>query len=485
MTEQTVADIAETVCWVVGEIGQLIDPDYDDFIEREPIKPIRKVSQERMEPWTTCERWRKHEVPPSDTQPKFSVNHDVNNKVYIGTCDILELEVGAVAVFLDELSPFVSRTAKRIHIQSGKSMPYEEFEKMRCGDVMTQRSYNIGSEYAIYTIAPRYASKYPDASANIVNMCVREVLKTAIDTGLDTVAIPLKMGREYTYPDEQFTTAVLRSLRRWLEIPAVSNKIKRVFLFDIDTDAYSLLRKFFPRDKNEEKLSGELNEIGNEYGEIVKEERNIRISAGFTNRADSPEDTEPKKERPQVNITLGNSGDNCRVGSDRQLSAKDYNFDYYYRLSLSLMQSPVYKEMDDSGFAMLLGRDIAERPVIAIDASRMPSTASNTHMVAYILRIMQPVLQNKFVVALLNMDHSIMIASNVCTVATELFQVLGYKRLRNLGVVYVHRSGWTTRGILYVMMAFLPESVGEAVIYIDSDQELGKYLKLPGYRRRH
>ncbi|ORM40457.1 Protein GDAP2 -like protein [Babesia sp. Xinjiang] len=403
MTEQTVADLAETVCWVVGEIGQLIDSDWDEYVPRESIRPIKKVPQDKMEPWTGYEKWRRAEVTRPDVHPKFYINKELNSKLYIGSCDILELEVGAIAVFLDELSPHASRMARRIQIQSGKPMPHDEFNRLRCGDVMLQRSYNIGSEHVAYAIAPRYSTKYPDASANIVNMCVREVLKASIDAGVDTVAFSLMMGREFTYPDEEFATAVLRSVRRWLELPVVADKIRRVFIFGIDAEVYSVMRRFFPRDKVEEHLSGELLEAGNEYGEIVKEERSIRISEGFAGETATADDGDSGNERTQMSAVLANFGDNCRVGSDRNISAKDYDFDYYYRLSLSLMQLPVYREMDDSGFAMLLGRDIAQRPVIAIDASKIPSGLSNTHMVAYVLRIMQPIIQNKFVVLLRNM----------------------------------------------------------------------------------
>lgn len=131
-------------------------------------------------------------------------------------------------------------------------MPYEEFERLRCGEIMLQKCYNIGSEYVIYAIAPRFSSKYPDASANILNMCVREAFKAAIEAGMDTIAFPLKMGKELTYPNADFATTVLRAVRRWLELPAVAHKIAKVFLFGLDEDSYSIMRRYFPRDKIEE-----------------------------------------------------------------------------------------------------------------------------------------------------------------------------------------------------------------------------------------
>ncbi|CDR97697.1 -Ganglioside-induced differentiation-associated protein 2 [Babesia bigemina] len=511
MTEHAVADLADTVCWVLGEIEHMIDPDLPPLTTPEPPRYIDKVPQCHMDAWKDFRKWVIAEVPTCDAQPKFRVNEELNEKIFIGNCDILQLEVGATAVFVDEFMPHASRTARRIQTQYGNDIPYEELGRLRCGDVMLRRSYNIGSEHVVYAVSPRYSAKYPDASANILNMCVRETLKAAIAAGVDSVAFPLAMGREVTYPDREFATAVLRAVRRWLEVPKVATNIARVFFFGVDEEAYRLMQRFFPRDQTEEKLSAEISDAGNEFGEIVKEERNIRISAGL--RGDSVESDGTAAKTMHINAPLANFSGNCRVGSDRQLSAKDYDFDYYCRLSLSLMRTPVYREMDTSKFALLLGRDVAQRPVIAIDAARMPSSISNTHAVAYVLRIMQPILQNKFAMLLLNMDSSLIAAGSVCSVASQLFQVLGDVRLGNLGVVYVHRAGWATRGMLYVMMVLLPDAVRDSVTYVDTaespsqpatviyitecitktsetkrhiaTQELKKYIELPNNNKRH
>lgn len=468
MTEHIAADIADTVFWVVGEIGNLLDADFPDFGPSTRPLELRKVSQSCMEPWTGFQKIRKLEATTSSAPPKFKVNTDLNNKVFIGSCDMLELEVGAIAVFLDEISPATSRIARRIQLQSGKEMPYEEFERLRCGEIMLQKCYNIGSEYVIYAIAPRFSSKYPDASANILNMCVREAFKAAIEAGMDTIAFPLKMGKELTYPNADFATTVLRAVRRWLELPAVAHKIAKVFLFGLDEDSYSIMRRYFPRDKIEERLSGEIIDAGNEYGELVKAERGIRISAGITRDSEETERGN-NNERLNIHATLANFTDNCRFGSDKQISQKDRDFEYYSRLSLSIMSLPVYRQMDDSEFVTRNGRDVAQRPVIAIDASKMPDGLNHAHAMAYILRMMQPVIQTPFVMVLLNMDHAFFTASTICTILTQLFQVLGSKRLRNLGVLYVHRCGWTIRGLLYIMTSFLQDNVHDAIIYLDSD----------------
>lgn len=151
-----------------------------------------------------------------------------------------------------------------------------------------------------------------------------------------------------------------------------------------------------------QRLSGEIIDAGNEYGELVKAERGIRISAGITRDSEETERGN-NNERLNIHATLANFTDNCRFGSDKQISQKDRDFEYYSRLSLSIMSLPVYRQMDDSEFVTRNGRDVAQRPVIAIDASKMPDGLNHAHAMAYILRMMQPVIQTPFVMVLLNM----------------------------------------------------------------------------------
>ncbi|GIX65703.1 ganglioside-induced differentiation-associated protein 2 [Babesia caballi] len=478
MTADVVADLADGVDWLLWTICSHLDDSelpyaYDGRVE--PAERIRKVPQSDAVPWARCVPFGSPETAPLNAQPKFQVDPEVNAKVYIGRCSMLELELGALAVFLDEMTPYKSPLAQRIRQLSEIDDTDQELHRLRCGDALLRRSYNIGSEHVIYVCAPHFSTKFPDASANIIAMCVRNTLKKAISAGASSVGLPLMLCEGVPYPKCEFATAVLRAVRRCLELPAIAQNIAKVFFFGMDDETYSIARRFFPRDAAEERLSGDILEPGNEFGEIVREERNIRISAGFQAEPSSTDDA--GTARTNIGSSLSNFTGNCRVGSDGQLSAKDHDFTYYCRLALSLMRLPVYQEMDESKFALRLCHDVAGRPVISIDAARMPSGLSHTHAMAYTLHIAQHDLSSKFAVALLNMDHSLIAASNVCSVATQFFQVLGDERLRNLAVVYVHRSGWATRGLLYVLMAFLPDALRDSVIHVDSSQELYKYLK--------
>ncbi|KAK1441814.1 hypothetical protein BgAZ_501460 [Babesia gibsoni] len=477
MTEHIATEFADTLFWIVGEIGNILDVDINEVGPSQKVLELKKVPQSSMEPWTTFNSIHKLEATSSNSPPKFKVNNELNNKVFIGVCDILEIEVGVITIFLDEISPASSKIVRRIQIQSGKDMPYDEFDRLRCGEVLMQKCYNIGSEYVIYAISPRFSAKYPDASANIINTCVRETFKAAISANIGTIVFPLKMGKELQYPNVEFAIAVLRGVRRWLERPEVGQNIERVFFFGLDENSYSLMRRFFPRNKLEEKLSGEIAEAGNEFGEIVKVERNIRISAGIS--ADSEDKDEAEKgQRNNFCAPLANFTDNCRFGIDKQISQKDSSFAYFNKLSLSIMSLPVYRQMDDSGFVTRHARDVAHRPVVAIDLQKMPEDLNHTYAIAYILRMMQPVIQASFAMVLLNMDHGIIAASSLCNLVTQVFQVLGYKRLRNLGVLYIHRSGWTVRGLLYVLTSLLTDLVQDSIVYVDTDENLAKYIDL-------
>lgn len=124
---------------------------------------------------------------------------------------------------------------------------------LRCGDVLLQRSYNIGSDYVIYAITPLYSFKFPEASANILNMAVREVLKIAIESNITTIAFPFSPeNNDAVYPVVEFVHVLLRTLRRWLEIPAVASKIYGIYLIGGNDNIYPILRRYFPRNSAEE-----------------------------------------------------------------------------------------------------------------------------------------------------------------------------------------------------------------------------------------
>ncbi|KAK2194834.1 bifunctional CXXC motif containing zinc binding protein [Babesia duncani] len=350
-----------------------------------PIHPLVR--------WITCTR---HCNLARELPPKFQIHDAINSKIFITDCDPLALEVGCFVAFLDELNKHKSKIALRIERYCGRRLAYEEVEALRCGEILCSRSYNIGSDYVIYAIAPRHSEKYPEASANILNMCVREALKTMIDAGVTTIAFPMSSESELSYPKCDFVNTLLRTLRKWLELPAVASKVQKIFLIGKMTEFYPLVRRYFPRNTNDETLSAEIATTGNEFGELVYEERNIRVSHGPL-----LQDVAVPKKAPLANF-----------GKDRQ-GQNDDQYDHYLKLAYSLKRMDIYKELESGNFVYKCGNDDANRPVILFDAYNFTFAQQHNYALAYALATCNRFLQEKFVVVLANLDASLVKAAGL------------------------------------------------------------------------
>lgn len=58
--------------------------------------------------------------------PKFTVNDDINRKIFIVNCELLEIDTGSIVVFLDEVNKFSSKIVRQIQIRKFqyKLLPY-------------------------------------------------------------------------------------------------------------------------------------------------------------------------------------------------------------------------------------------------------------------------------------------------------------------------------------------------------------------------
>ncbi|KAK2197879.1 bifunctional Macro domain/Macro domain-like/CRAL-TRIO lipid binding domain superfamily [Babesia duncani] len=482
MNEDITSGIAGALDWIVGEIGQFVEVEFAEPLNEPSVTPITRISQDAIPCWTEYKHSGTSDSPIArELPPKFQIHDAINSKIFITDCDPLALEVGCFVAFLDELNKHKSKIALRIERYCGRRLAYEEVEALRCGEILCSRSYNIGSDYVIYAIAPRHSEKYPEASANILNMCVREALKTMIDAGVTTIAFPMSSESELSYPKCDFVNTLLRTLRKWLELPAVASKVQKIFLIGKMTEFYPLVRRYFPRNTNDETLSAEIATTGNEFGELVYEERNIRVSHGPL-----LQDVAVPKKAPLANF-----------GKDRQ-GQNDDQYDHYLKLAYSLKRMDIYKELESGNFVYKCGNDDANRPVILFDAYNFTFAQQHNYALAYALATCNRFLQEKFVVVLANLgkfsiqftypDASLVKAAGLLVLFRDLCQVLGPTRIQCMGAVYFHRCSWAIKSFAYLVSGLLPDEVWQASIFVGSvgvrwlsiqnPQELGQHLPL-------
>ncbi len=166
----------------------------------------------------------------------------------------------------------------------------------------------------IHTVGPRYNAKYETAADNALHGCYRNCLRILKEAGLRTIAIPCIYADDKGYPRREAAHIAIRTRARVMcsAVPCraapsrpvllvllvlrAAGTVRRFcehFLDDVDRIAFvvsspgdefiylELLPLYFPRTVEEEIMAERLlpENTGNEWGEIVIEERKIRIAA--------------------------------------------------------------------------------------------------------------------------------------------------------------------------------------------------------------
>ncbi|MQL73575.1 hypothetical protein Taro_005930 [Colocasia esculenta] len=155
----------------------------------------------------------------------------------------------------------------------------------------------------IHTVGPKYAVKYHTAAENALSHCYRSCLELLIENGLQSIATGCIYTEAKNYPREPAAhVAIIKqsnvifgscalieflqrnlsgTVRRFLE--KQKDKITAVVFCTTtssDTEIYKrLLPLYFPRDKHEEEIAMLKlpADVGDENGEIIIDERKIRI----------------------------------------------------------------------------------------------------------------------------------------------------------------------------------------------------------------
>uniref|UniRef100_A0A3B0MMR7 Divergent CRAL/TRIO domain containing protein, putative n=1 Tax=Theileria annulata TaxID=5874 RepID=A0A3B0MMR7_THEAN len=492
------SDIVEAVTWLASEFAELADFIEDPFPEEHndyKVVPINKISTETVPSWNSV-KLPSDEIALSTNVPKFLVNEAINNKIHVGSSDLLGLEVEAFTIFLEESNKYKSKMVKRLvargKIQSNGQLELEHVHRMRSGESHLTRVYNVGSTNAIFAMICRYSKKYHDASTNILNMAVRESLKEAIEKGIDILAYPTSIEEDVVYPDFQYLDTLLRTLRRWLELPEVSSKISKIYLIshtpaesyysddstassigayncmevignknDSSKDLLNLLRRYFPRTNYEELLSADLATTGNVNGEIVSEERNIRISEGFSTNS-----SKPVSSKPVINLA-----ESLRVSNDSDSTQKESEYSYYLKLYYSISKLPVYTKLRDSRFVEWQRTDPQKRPVLIINTKNY-EISNPEYSLCYILGCVKAFIHHKFVIVVLHLDHSIINSTSLLNLLSNLCRIFGKERTKNIAAIYFHKCSWALRSYLFFTSALLPTEVWDATVFVDSYREV-------------
>lgn len=214
--------------------------------------------------------------------PPFAFDANINDAMSVWTGDIVTLRADAIIHSTNESLNENTALSIRIHRAAGSELKSEctEIASCRTGDVKVTKGYNLPAKFVFHTVGPRFNKRYRTAAESALFSCTRTTLSELRERGLITIGLSSINTPTRNYMTEDAAPIILRTIRRFLE--QYGNSIKRIVLCldEVEKNTYyKFLPQYFPRSTEEAEWSSVIlpEDVGNEDGEPVIEERKIRI----------------------------------------------------------------------------------------------------------------------------------------------------------------------------------------------------------------
>jgi len=241
--------------------------------------------------------WLTEDHDPSlvgDGKP-FALNGAINSKMYLYYGEGWKLPVDALVLGQNEsLTERIDGNATVFDI-AGPVFDDQcaRIEKVFTGSAEIVEAGNMGQSHVIFAIGPRYDKNYVDASVSALHTSIRGALSLAVENKLKSIALHCVYLQNKKYPRWDAAHVVLRTVRRFLEQPTGGggDRLEKIVFCVLDKDDLeiynTLMPAYFPRTSEEEaEQVGHLPDggvgkaIGDEWGTIVFEDRQLRVAAG-------------------------------------------------------------------------------------------------------------------------------------------------------------------------------------------------------------
>jgi O-acetyl-ADP-ribose deacetylase (regulator of RNase III) len=208
----------------------------------------------------------------------------LNQKILLWHGDLCALSVDAIVNTSNERLNDKTGISGRVFYLAGPQLASAvQGETCPTGDAVLTPGFNLHARNIIHTVGPRFSLKYQTAAENALHGCYRRTLEVLKDNGLHHIAFSVVNTDRKGFPRRPATHIALRTVRRFLE--RFGNGIETI-VFCVasqeDLDVYTeILPLYFPRTQAEQDAVLPLlpADIGNDLGETVIQDRQIRISS--------------------------------------------------------------------------------------------------------------------------------------------------------------------------------------------------------------
>lgn len=454
-------------------------------------------------------RWSSTPVPdygsrllqPSNgrrTESPFPVRQDLNAKVALWAGDITKLNAIAIVNTTNESLSSKGVLSERIHQAAGPELLLEcktQLIGCRTGEAKLSKGYGLPARYVIHTVGPRYNVKYKTAAESALFSSYRNVMKIVRENKITSVGVCVINTSRRGYPPEDGAHIALRTVRRFLE----NYSDVDIIVFVVENAEEAIYKKvmplYFPRDEEEEDFA--LNElpddIGNETGEPVIAERQIRIMDKplGQRQLDDDEEAEEAEEDDGTVHMLDSS-----VVSRHAFTAMEGDHDQLNRQRLqrspsemqAMQQERVYQRWlrrarteDFSHFARLKmvyqsGVDFLGRPVVVFVGRNFQARDIDLNRaVAYFIHVLDKIVNRDYVIVYL---HTLSSVENQPPLSflKDIYHLVDEKYRRNLKAFYVvHPTLWA-RIVTWFFTTFTASSIKGKVHFLSGIQYLYDWI---------
>ncbi|XP_037774427.1 protein GDAP2 homolog [Penaeus monodon] len=468
--------------------------------------------------WAVSEPGTPPLLPPQPTpnhaMPPFRISKSLNNKICLWNGDITCLNVEAIVHSTNESLNERSATSERLLYKAGSGLKYElahNIKSCKTGEVCITDGYSLPARYVIHTVGPRYNIKYQTAAESALHYCYRRTLECAREKKIRTIAFcPINSVRR-GFPPDQGGHIALRTVRRFLE--RFSQHMERIVFVvnSIDVSIYEiLLPLYFPRTMQDEDCGCYLlpNDLGDELGEPLIPDRQIRIIDNPQHKYEDLEDSADLAAQFQSSVSIGDhafsqmeedidkqrllGGQPAYATADPETASMTSDLQHKQRYERLLRRAKTEDLSEVSGIGCLYqcGVDKFGRPVIIFIGKWFKFNEINLEKaILYLIYLLDPLVRGDYVIVYF---HTITTTENHPSLAwiREVYEVLEYKYKKNLKAFYiVHPTLWTKIMTWWFTTFMAPQikhkvhSVpGVEYLYdiIDQDQ-----LEIPAYITEH
>jgi O-acetyl-ADP-ribose deacetylase (regulator of RNase III) len=426
-------------------------------------KAVEAVDLEALRNWQS--EAEGEEAGATDSALVFPVDPELNGRIYLFEGKIWNLRIDAIVNTTNESMSDRTGVSGQILQHAGPQLEEEIYQTDGCrtGECRMTRAYLLPCKKVIHTVGPRYNERYVTAAESALHYCYRNSMEMALENKLSSLALSCVYTERKGYPRREAAHIAIRTVRRFMEqFSAASRRSNSaleaglshvVFVVDNvkDLEIYrELLRMYFPRNRSDAQLQKENlpADVGNEKGEPVVQERQVRISA-MPGHEDDPTVQEGESRRVAETETLADTDaesfqsfacmtsapDASRLAGGRAgNSANQDAYERYLRRAVSEDLSSVSR----LGFLYRTGVDKEGRTVFVLVASRYPAReADSEKALLYIIATMDALVHKPFVLVWVHSNFAVGTNQPLPTVLNAIYESLDRRYKKNLKYLYV------------------------------------------------